>query len=131
MIEAYRHLKRYPDADFCSRIFDLNCSDHYKTVVGRETAYCNIHKYDASWFKWVYALNCEKLQVLLSDSKSTLADRLYNLLNVQVDAVKSMQPYVWVITTVLMFLSFFKDIFINIPDMQNTADLTAKTNVFN
>lgn len=110
MIESYRHLKKFPDLDYKNRVFHLDGGEHYKTVVGRESYYTNLNKYDAAMFQWIYEQNLNKMKDLVGNSVH-LAEQFMSLLNIQIAKTFEAPPVVLVICTSLMFLRFFKGIF--------------------
>lgn len=83
MVEAYRHLKSIPDDDYLYRAYDPAQEEHYKTVVGRETGFANLNKYDKVLIDYIFTVNKQKLEYYVSDSCSHLSDKLYEFLKCQ------------------------------------------------
>lgn len=102
MVEAYRHLKSIPDEDYLYRSYDPAQGEHYKTVVGRETKFANLNKYDKALIDYIFMINKQKLDYYVHNSYLSLSDRLYEFLKYQCDRSDVLIEF-----TMILFLDLY------------------------
>lgn len=101
MVEAYRHLKCVPDSEYVTRTYSIASGEHYKTIVGRESKYTNLHKYDKEMIDYIFYINKLKLDKYTYSAMS-LSEKLYLFLQYQ-----SHQTDILVEFTMILFLELY------------------------
>lgn len=124
MLESYRHLKEFPDYEFKDRMIDFSDLNKYKEIVGKESVYSNLNKYDYNLVMCMLIHHLSKANYILTkqfktgslDDFNSLDQSKYNeILEIQ-NKLKNDLGKFYVLNTSIFFLielkpkSFFRQI---------------------
>lgn len=126
MVEAYKHLKCIPDAEYIARTYNTALGEHYKTIVGRESKYTDLRKYDKAIISYIFHINKLKLDTY-TEPTMNLSERLCLFLQHQI-----IRPDVLVEFTTILFLELYNvDIDMCLDNLiHETGSRAQQTNLF-
>ena len=109
MMQSYRHFKQFPDDDFYKvKVFECDYKK-YKQIVGNESGYTNINKYDYDTFFNFAVHHLKKANYILTDRYEVPKEELYekdiklsDIFMIQVN--NSKEGWIYVLNTCVFIL---------------------------
>lgn len=72
MMQSYKHINRMPDSGFIDQVVTKEAVQEYKKLVGQETAYQDVRKYDYRIFMSMCAHHLKKANYILNQSSDLM-----------------------------------------------------------
>lgn len=118
MVEAFKHLKSQPlpDDEYKERKCEINQLSKYKEIVGKETLYPDLRKYDRKLIQQLVIHNIKKLSYVIGKNYELTNSEIVELCkNIDFQTVvfaqnknsKNSDGFVYVLCTCLLFISDF------------------------